>query len=262
MAETTADARREALLATARQLLATRPRSEVTLAAIARAAGVSWGTVRRILGSRDDIFAELSDIPDRAPAPDTRRRILDAARRTFARMGYDGASIDEIAADAGLTKGAVYWHFSSKMDLFKAILLEQRTRELQEMPDLPALFAQADSPEEAWTQVLLHVFNDLGSNRDWIWLLFEFITSSREPKIRELLGEGAADIFYALLRQFQVLQAQGHLSTEISPEEQVRFWGSLVNGLAFVSVMQPEITERADRIAPTMAQLLAKTFSP
>src|SRR5947207_1909 len=50
----------------------------------------------------------------------TRSRLVDAALEIFARRGYDGASIDAIAAQAGLTSGALYGHFASKDDLFIA----------------------------------------------------------------------------------------------------------------------------------------------
>jgi AcrR family transcriptional regulator len=49
--------------------------------------------------------------------------VLDAARRVFAERGYAGASVDAIAAAAGLTKGAVYSRFSSKEALFVAAAL-------------------------------------------------------------------------------------------------------------------------------------------
>lgn len=48
----------------------------------------------------------------------TRRRLLEAARIVFARRGYRGASVEEIAAEAGYSKGAVYSNFESKEDLF------------------------------------------------------------------------------------------------------------------------------------------------
>jgi AcrR family transcriptional regulator len=48
----------------------------------------------------------------------TRARLLQAARAVFARRGYGGASVDEIAAEAGYSKGAVYSNFTSKEDLF------------------------------------------------------------------------------------------------------------------------------------------------
>src|SRR3974390_3715138 len=57
----------------------------------------------------------------------TQKRLLDAAEEVFVRDGYEAAQLDEIAATAGRSKGAVYTHFKSKEDLFLA-LFEHRTR--------------------------------------------------------------------------------------------------------------------------------------
>jgi AcrR family transcriptional regulator len=56
---------------------------------------------------------------------DTRGRLLRSAAKVFARRGFQAASLDEIAADAGFTKGAVYANFESKEDLFLAMLDER-----------------------------------------------------------------------------------------------------------------------------------------
>jgi len=48
----------------------------------------------------------------------TRQRILDSAASRFLQLGYDAVSIDEIMADAELTRGAFYTHFSSKKQLY------------------------------------------------------------------------------------------------------------------------------------------------
>jgi len=58
---------------------------------------------------------------------ETQARLLDAAAEVFVREGYEAAQLDEIAAKAGRSKGAVYTHFESKEDLFLA-LFEHRTR--------------------------------------------------------------------------------------------------------------------------------------
>ena len=63
----------------------------------------------------------------RLPGPERRVLILNAALRTFAANGYDGAAMDEIAAVAGISKAVVYDHVASKRDLYTQLLHAIRT---------------------------------------------------------------------------------------------------------------------------------------
>ncbi|MGF9567350.1 TetR family transcriptional regulator [Neorhizobium sp. JUb45] len=54
----------------------------------------------------------------KAEAAETRAAILDAAEKMFFEKGVGSTTLDEIAASAGVTRGAVYWHFHSKTDIF------------------------------------------------------------------------------------------------------------------------------------------------
>ena len=58
----------------------------------------------------------------------THRLLLDAAERVFVRLGYQGATLDFIAAEVGFTKGAVYWHFKNKEALFLELLADGMRR--------------------------------------------------------------------------------------------------------------------------------------
>ena len=51
----------------------------------------------------------------------TRQRIIDAAREVFLARGVSRSTLEHIATQAGVTRGAVYWHFSNKTDLFHAM---------------------------------------------------------------------------------------------------------------------------------------------
>lgn len=70
------------------------------------------------------------------PAQDTRARILDAAVELFARHGYDGTSVAQVIARAGVAKGGFYHHFASKQALLYEIYGELITRQLAAMDDI------------------------------------------------------------------------------------------------------------------------------
>jgi AcrR family transcriptional regulator len=66
----------------------------------------------------------------------TRARLLDAAARVYASRGFAGATLDEVAAEAGFTKGAVYAHFGSKENLLMALLEEHLAGQIAEQLEL------------------------------------------------------------------------------------------------------------------------------
>jgi AcrR family transcriptional regulator len=75
---------------------------------------------------------------------ETRRRLLDAAERVFLRRGLQGSSVEEIAAEAGFTRGAFYSNFESKDELFVELLQDRVYRQYaimaeqaQEQPGTP-----------------------------------------------------------------------------------------------------------------------------
>jgi AcrR family transcriptional regulator len=77
-------------------------------------------------------------------AKDTRLAVIEGAARVFAEIGYGNASLTDITKRAGVTKGALYFHFTSKRDLALAVIEEQHAM-VQESgsqvaaSDIPAL---------------------------------------------------------------------------------------------------------------------------
>ena len=60
----------------------------------------------------------------KAQSEATAARVLATARRLFAERGYAAVGLEEVAAEAGVTRGAVYHHFRSRLGLFEAVLAE------------------------------------------------------------------------------------------------------------------------------------------
>lgn len=54
----------------------------------------------------------------------TRQSVLDAALKVFSRKGYTQATLEAVAREAGVTRGAIYWHFNNKFEMFGALLTD------------------------------------------------------------------------------------------------------------------------------------------
>ncbi|WP_055510274.1 TetR/AcrR family transcriptional regulator [Nonomuraea pusilla] len=79
----------------------------------------------------------------------TRQALLCESRRLFSKLGYAAVGLSEIVSAAGVTKGALYHHFDSKTELFRAVLLQVQ----QEVADRIAV--TADAREEPWDQLIV-----------------------------------------------------------------------------------------------------------
>ena len=95
-------------------------------------------------------------------AENRRREILIAAARVFARDGYDSATLDDVAAAVGVTKGVIYYYFPSK----EAVLTEIRTTAISEaIARLETIIADGGTPRELLERTIGdlvgHIFDDL-----------------------------------------------------------------------------------------------------
>jgi AcrR family transcriptional regulator len=100
----------------------------------------------------------------------TRTRLLDAARSVFARGGFHGASVEEIASEAGFSTGALYSNFDGKEDLFLALMEREIAAHAREIAE--AVGARASVDERA-----------KGGARQWMTMI------EREPELLLLFME-------------------------------------------------------------------------
>src|SRR5947209_8471436 len=98
---------------------------EITIEEIIKSAELSRPAFYyHFTGGKEELREELvkRGLLDQAPAHDTRLAILEAAVRIFARSGISAATLEDIATEAGVTRGALCWHFHSKDDLLSEII--------------------------------------------------------------------------------------------------------------------------------------------
>lgn len=116
---------RERLISVAQALAEKRPFDDITIDEIITAAELSRPAFYyHFTGGKDELRAELvhRGFLHETPTHDTRQAILEAALRVFARSGIYAATLEDIAAEAGVTRGALLWHFHSKDELLSAII--------------------------------------------------------------------------------------------------------------------------------------------
>jgi AcrR family transcriptional regulator len=128
----------------------------------------------------------------------TRERLLGAARRVFVERGFHAATLDEVAEEAGHTKGAVYSAFESKADLFLAIFEERTRRRAEELRRIAtrvsSLTELAQAGERLWIATLRN-------EREWSLLLVEFeVYAARDAVLRERLA-GILGLFRSAMRE-------------------------------------------------------------
>jgi AcrR family transcriptional regulator len=116
----------------------------------------------------------------------TRSALLRSASKLICRKGITAASIDDVAADAGYTKGAFYANFKSKEELFLVMLDQAYAEELQRLEDhLPG----DDAPVEEVRRSAEDFMQFARSDPDWPRLYFEFVVyAARNPEFREELA--------------------------------------------------------------------------
>ena len=107
----------------------------------------------------------------RPPREQTRREVLDAAARAFAQRGFHGASVEAVAAEAGLSTGAVYSNFKSKEDLFLTLYEERLASRARE---LWAAVGEAGDADEALASAAANVTQMFRASPEWLLLYFEF----------------------------------------------------------------------------------------
>lgn len=171
-------------------------------------------------------------------APAKRRvDILQAARGCFAERGYHETRIAEIAARAGLSKGAIYWHFEGKRELFLELLDEY----LDERAALLAAGTGAPSASEGLARLMRALLDAVADALPMLELVVEYMAhAGRDEALRSRFArlDGLAREALAPLIERGI--ERGELRP-VPVEHVVQLLGGLFDGLLLQKVLQPDL---------------------
>lgn len=168
----------------------------------------------------------------------TRRKVLDAAYAVFGERGIAGTSLEQVAATAGLTKGAVYSNFRSKDELVLTLMEEHAadriTKSLQAM--------QVDlTPTQVAHQVGVVLAQEMRADAGWHRLLAEYAAlARRDPAAAEGLRRGRREVRTAVAGVLDRLVETFPITLPMPSADLAVVVLALGNGLALESEIEPD----------------------
>ena len=147
------------------------------------------------------------------PAEERKQMILAAAMKVFSETGYIGSSVDDVAKEAGISKGAIYWHFKNKDDLFKS-LLEYWTKE--QLISFNENFKKSQSFIDSLLSMLTMPFDLPDENMKLVRIMMEFFAHGMEIDGMVEVFDGYYKIFSIELQKYLDFAIEnGELSKEL-----------------------------------------------
>ena len=189
----------------------------------------------------------------RAEGRHAREELLTAALHVFARRGYDQAGVDEIAAEAGYSKGALYWHFSGKEDVLTALLEERIDAPARELVSL----LQTAPPDRDMSVEAARAFaRRLREQREAVLLDREYWSLAiRDPELRARYIARQTDLRHALAAALEARMRQlGTPDLPMGAERVARIVMSIIAGLAVDELVEPGSGD-PDLLGETLAVL-------
>ncbi|HEY8808956.1 MAG TPA: TetR/AcrR family transcriptional regulator [Solirubrobacterales bacterium] len=186
----------------------------------------------------------------------TRAGLLATAARVFARRGYNGASVEEIAEEAGYSHGAVYSNFDGKADLFLAVFEDYMAERAQELA-ATQVDLDTDAPLEARARALADQWMErFAGDRESFVLHMEFIAhAGRDPELAGRFGSRSASLREAVSRYIAGYQEESGATLTMSPDDLAMVLRALGIGLAVEALVSPDAV-RPDLYGDFVEQLV------
>jgi AcrR family transcriptional regulator len=166
-----------------------------------------------------------------------REAVVSAAAKVFLRDGFQGSSVRRIAAEAGMTTGAIYSSFEGKADLFLAVLEEKLDPRIEEMYEAARRAPRGEAG--AWIGERFSAY--LKERRRWLILLIDFwAQAARDRRTRRAFERRHGGLRAAVSETLGERAARLGIRLALPADELATVLIALTNGFAVERLADPE----------------------
>ena len=174
---------------------------------------------------------------------ETRAKLLAAASQLFTERGFENTQLEQVAARAGYTRGAIYAHYASKEELFLGLLRERIDRTFRQLRDALERAPSTTKRLQTFREWVSHKCSD----PPWAILTLEFkLYALRRPRARAQL-QGMYDLLFETNGQkFAELLFRERLSKSnaLIAQRRLALLGAILSGAVIESRFRPELLPR------------------
>jgi AcrR family transcriptional regulator len=169
----------------------------------------------------------------------TRAELIEAAAKVFVKRGFHGASVEQIAAEAGYTTGAIYWHFSGKDELFLAVYERYALRRVAELSQIHRE-GSGELPQRARAYAD-HWMARLAKDPTFMLVSLEFLVHVwRNPALRDAFADRIAAPRLALARFLEAEAESSGLEYPLPAGDLATVLRELGTGLGLAKLADPD----------------------
>lgn len=192
----------------------------------------------------------------------TRQAVLSAALKVFSRQGYAATRLEEIADEAGVTRGAIYWHFKNKADLY--VELQYRSAE-QVARVIGAAVEEGGRVIDILRRIMVRVWSYLEEDEEFRAVQeLSMLKSELTPELREGMEqkiEGIRNQSAELAASVRLAMAAGDIDPRLDASEVVRGYLGYLNGVVLMWVLDPAAFSIKGS-APALADMFLRGLRP
>jgi len=192
----------------------------------------------------------------------TRESLLQAALAVFSRKGYTAATMEDVARQAGVTRGAIYWHFGSKAELYTALLSEYSARGGE---IVQAAAAEGGSLVEILRRVFIRLLEAVESDAALRAVMdISLFKTERTPELAAAQHQQMENSHILLAGIAETMHqgiAAGALRSDLDPAEMARAFIAFQNGVMHLWLWDPAAFSLKDS-APRLAEIYLRGILP